>query len=120
MGGFEELLESAGFLRDDTAVGAIDEADRPSPEEVEKLYDEVAEAAGVGVDDVLLEFAPMESKRAGRSQVNVALWYDGDLTSKERHKVVEVLRTRFGISAPSKPKRSRAARSKKKATRKAS
>lgn len=113
MGSFEELLESAGFLRDDSAVGTILESDRPAPEDVDRLYDEVAEAADVDSDSLLLEFAPVASKQGTRAKINVAVWYDGDLTSKERRRIAEVLRKRFGVAVP----RPRRASRKKKLTR---
>lgn len=118
MGSFEELLESAGFMRDDSAVGTIFESDRPAPEDVDRLYDEVAEAADVDSDSLLLEFAPVVGKRGARPKINVAVWYDGDLTSKERIRIADVLKKRFGV-AEATPKPRRAPR-KKKITRKAS
>lgn len=118
MGSFEELLESAGFLRDDSTVGTIFESDRPAPEDVDRLYDEVAEAADVDSDALLLEFAPVDGTRSSRPKINVAVWYDGDLTSKERLRIAEVLRKRFGV-AKAAPKPRRAPR-KKKISRKAS
>jgi len=104
MGSFEELLESAGFLRDDVAVGAIAASDRPAPEEVDRLYDEVAEEAGVDSDALLLEFAPIEVERGARRRISVALWYDGELTSRERSRVVAALRRRFGLGAGKRPR----------------
>lgn len=118
MGGFEELLESAGFRRDDTAVGTILESDRPAPEDVDRLYDEVAEAAAVDPEDLVLEFAPVEAKRGDSPQINVAVWLDGDLTAKERRRVLDVLRKRFDVDgAPGARRRSSR---KKRVTRKAS
>lgn len=119
MGGFEELLESAGFLRDESAVGTILESDRPAPEDVDRLYDEVAEAAAVDPEDLVLEFAPVEAKSGQRPEINVAVWLDGELTSKERQRVVEALRQRFGLPVARKP-RPRRTTSKKRVTRKAS
>ncbi len=110
MGSFEELLESAGFLKDEAAVGTILESERPAPEDVDRMYDEVAEEADVDSDALLLEFAPVLAKRGGRPQINVAVWYDGDLTSKERRRIADALRKRFGV-AEAKPRR--AARKKK-------
>ena len=130
MGSFEELLESAGFLRDDSAVGTIFESDRPAAEDVDRMYDEVAEEADVDPDALLLEFAPVSPER-GRARINVALWYDGELTSRERNRIVEVLRRRFGVERPkppssrktktkAKPKPARPAAKKKKLARQAS
>ncbi len=116
MGSFEELLESAGFLRDDVAVGTILEADRPAPEDVDRLYDEVAEEADVDSDALMLEFAPVAGRRGALKKINVAVWYDGDLTSKERRRVADALRRRFGVARP-KPRR---APRKKKLVRQAS
>jgi len=104
-GSFEDLLESAGFLRDDAAIGAILVADRPAPEDVDRLYDEVAQEAGVDSDSLLLEFAPLEAKNGGGHRINVAVWYDGDLTSRERDRIAEVLRKRFGVAKPARRKR---------------
>lgn len=118
MGSFEELLESAGFLRDDAAVGTIFESDRPAPEEVDRMYDEVAEAADVDPDALMIEFAPVTGSKSSQPQINIAVWYDGDLTSKERQRIAAVLRKRFGVEEP-KPRARRAPR-KKKITRKAS
>lgn len=98
MGGFEELLESAGFLKDESAVGAIFESDRPAPEDVDRMYDEVAEEAGVESDALLLEFAPVTTERGDRPRIHVAVWYDGDLTSRERTRIADALRRRFGLS----------------------
>lgn len=113
MGSFEELLESAGFLRDDSAVGTIFESDRPAAEDVDRMYDEVAEEADVDPDVLLLEFAPVSPER-GRARINVALWYDGELTSRERNRIVDALRRRFGVERP-KPPSSRKTKTKAKA-----
>ncbi len=126
MGSFEELLESAGFLRDDSAVGTIFESDRPAAEDVDRMYDEVAEEADVDPDVLLLEFAPVSPER-GRARINVALWYDGELTSGERNRIVDALRRRFGVERPKPPssrktkaKPARPAAKKKKLARQAS
>ena len=113
MGSFEELLESAGFLRDDSAVGTIFESDRPAAEDVDRMYDEVAEEADVDPDALLLEFAPVSPER-GRARINVALWYDGELTTGERNRIVDALRRRFGVEKP-KPPSSRRTKTKTKA-----
>jgi hypothetical protein len=107
MRAFEELLQCAGYLRDDAAVGPVPDLEPPAPEELDRLYDEIAEEARVESDALLLEFAPLPSVRGARPWVQVAVWYDGDLTATERRRIARVLRRRFRaprVSSPARPR----------------
>jgi hypothetical protein len=98
MGSFADLLQSAGYLRDDVVVGPVPDLEPPAPEELDRLYEEIAEEARVESDALLLEFAPLPSVRGARAWVQVAVWYDGDLTANERGRIARVLRRRFRVS----------------------
>jgi hypothetical protein len=110
MGSFQDLLQSAGYLRDDAAVGPIPDLEPPPPEELDRLYDEIAAEARVESDALLLEFAPLPSIRGARAWVQVAVWYDGSLTSTERLRIARVLRRRFQVSRASTTARPRSRR----------
>ena len=111
MGSFEELLEAAGYVRDAKVVGHIPDRERPSPEEVDRLYDEVAEAASVDTDSLMLEFVPLPDGEGGDPRIEVAVWYDGDLEPDERDRIAQVLRHRFegGSDEPSSKRKRRPA-----------
>ena len=98
MGGFEDLLQSAGYVRDEAAVGPIPDLEPPAPDDLDRLYDEIAEEARVESDALVLEFMPLPSVQGSRASVHVVVWYDGDLTPGERRRLARVLRRRFGAS----------------------
>ncbi|MBM4269601.1 MAG: hypothetical protein FJ144_23860 [Deltaproteobacteria bacterium] len=100
MGSFQDLLQSAGYLRDDAALGPIPDLEPPEEKDLDRLYDEIAEEARVEPDSLLLEFVPLPSIRGARSWVQVAVWYDGDLTKTERSRIARVLRERFRVTRP--------------------
>ena len=97
MGGFEDLLLQAGFERDESALGAILESERPSEGEIDALYDAVAEEAAVDSDSLLLEFAPSDVGAQSRSHLDVTVWYESYLSGAERNRVVSALRRRLGL-----------------------
>src|SRR4029077_12059419 len=90
MGSFEELLQSAGYRRDAGAVGPIPDLKPPAPEELDRLYDEIAAEARVESDALQLEFVPLPSVRGARAWVQVAVWYDESLTPTERLRIARV------------------------------
>lgn len=95
MVGFEDLLLQAGFERDDSALGAILESERPSEGEIDALYDAVAQEAEVDSDSLLLEFVPSGAQSG--SHLDVTVWYESYLSGAERDRVVSALRRRLGL-----------------------
>jgi hypothetical protein len=113
MAAFQDLLHSAGYLRDDDVVGPVPDLSPPSSEDLDRLYEEIAEEADVESDALLLEFAPLPSVRGAHSWFQVAVWYDGDLTAAERGRIAQALRRRFrepGAEAAASPKLRRGSR----------
>ncbi len=92
--GFEDLLLSAGYVRDEKTLGAIDAERRPSAEEVETFCGDLADQLEVDPEAMILEFAPVEGPR-GAARVHVIVWWDGDLSRAERFGLASAFRDRF-------------------------
>lgn len=97
MGGFEELLLSAGYERDEETFGAIDAKRRPSAEEVEVFCDDLADQLEVDPEAMILEFAPVKPRK-GPARVQVIVWWDGELSRAERFGLASAFRERFVAS----------------------
>lgn len=94
MSGFEELLISAGYERDDRTFGSMDLASRPSVAEIDEFSERLADRLEIDPEAMIIEFVPYEGAQRP-ARVKVVVWWDGDLSHAERRDLAEAFSNHF-------------------------